>query len=127
MIEVVAALVQDENRFLICRRPEGKQCARCWEFAGGKVEPGETGAQALAREWREELGVELRVGDVLADVTHAYPDLTVHLTLYAAEITSGAPLALEHSQLRWISPQELENYVFCPADARLLEQLKGRL
>lgn len=127
MIEVVAALVRDGDKFLICRRPEGKRCAGCWEFAGGKVEPGETEAQALAREWREELGVELRVGDVLADVTHAYPDLTVHLTLYAAAVASGVPRALEHSQLRWISPREAGGYAFCPADARLLEQLEGRL
>lgn len=127
MVEVVAALVRDGEKYLICRRPEGKMCAGRWEFAGGKVEPGETGPEALAREWREELGVELAVGAVLAEVEHAYPELTVHLTLYAATLASGAPQRLEHSAMKWISRTEFGDYDFCPADARLLRQLRGRI
>lgn len=126
MIEVVAALVRDGARFLICQRPEGKMCAGCWEFAGGKVEAGETGPEALKREWREELGVELAVGALLAEVRHAYPAREVHLRLYAARIASGTPAALEHSQIKWIEARDFGRYAFCPADARLIEQLRAR-
>lgn len=90
MTEVVAALIPEGGRFLICRRPADKSCALHWEFVGGKVEPGETPEQALARECREELGIDIRVGDIFVQVTHDYPDITVHLTLYLAQITRGA-------------------------------------
>ena len=80
MTEVVAALIWDKNKFMICQRPAHKARGLLWEFVGGKVEPGETKQQALIRECREELAVTLDVGDVFMDVTHKYPDLTVHLT-----------------------------------------------
>ena len=99
MVEVVAALVHDtENprRFLICQRPAHKARGLLWEFVGGKVEPGETKREALARECREELGVAVSVGDVYMELTHVYPDLTIHLTLFHAEITDGVPQLLEH-------------------------------
>ena len=126
MIEVVAALVRNGERFLIGQRPEGKMCAGRWEFAGGKVEAGETGPEALRREWREELGVELAVGALLAQTRHESPERTVHLSLYAARIASGAPRALEHSALRWVAAEDFDAYPFCPADAELIEQLRRR-
>ena len=126
MIEVVAALVRDGERFLICQRPEGKMCAGGGEFAGGKVEPGETGPEALRREWREELDVELAVGARLAEVFYDYPEKRVHLMLYAARIASGAPRALEHSRLRWVEAQDFDAYSFCPADAELIALLRRR-
>ena len=79
--EVVAALVWQGDTFMICQRPAHKARGLLWEFVGGKVEPGETGEQALVRECREELAVEIAVGEVFMDVTHTYPDLTVHLVL----------------------------------------------
>ena len=121
--EVVAALIWRENRFLICRRPAHKARGLLWEFVGGKVEPGESKQAALIRECREELAVELHVGDVFMDVTHVYPDITVHLTLFHAAITEGEPQMLEHCDLRWITPAETENFEFCPADVEILERI----
>ena len=121
MTEVVAALICRDDRFLICQRPAHKARGLLWEFVGGKVEPGESGAEALARECREELGIDLQVGEVFTEVTHAYPDLTVHLTLYLAKISKGEPQKLEHNDLRWILPAEIEQYEFCPADREILD------
>jgi 8-oxo-dGTP diphosphatase len=122
--EVVAALIWDKNKFLICQRPAHKARPLLWEFVGGKVEPGETPEQALIRECREELAVTLSVGDVFMDVMHTYPDLTVHLILYNAAIVEGIPQLLEHNDIRWISVEEIPDYVFCPADEEILEQLR---
>ena len=89
MTEVVAALIWDQDKFMICQRPAHKARGLLWEFVGGKVEPGETKEQALIRECREELAITLNVGKVFMDVTHEYPDLTVHLTLFHAAIREG--------------------------------------
>ena len=86
MVEVVAALIWDKDKFLICQRPANKARALLWEFVGGKVEQGETKEQALIRECREELNIVLNVGDVFMEVVHEYPDITVHLTLFNATI-----------------------------------------
>lgn len=91
MTEVVAALIRRGNTFLICQRPRNKARGLLWEFVGGKVEPGETREQALIRECREELDITLTVGDIFIEVTHKYPDLTVHLTLFDATIAQGDP------------------------------------
>ena len=122
--EVVAALIWDQDRFLICRRPAHKARGLLWEFVGGKVEAGETGQQALARECREELDISLVVGELFMDVTHAYPDITVHLRLYEAVIASGEPKLLEHCDLRWITPAEMGDYEFCPADEEIVERIE---
>ena len=118
--EVVAALIWDGDRFMICQRPAHKARGLLWEFVGGKVEAGETGEQALIRECREEIDVELSVGDVFREVLHEYPDLTVHLTLYNASIAQGTPRKLEHNDIRWITPDEIPDYDFCPADVEIL-------
>ena len=118
--EVVAALIWDGDRFMICQRPAHKARGLLWEFVGGKVEAGETGEQALIRECREEIAVELSVGDVFMEVLHEYPDLTVHLTLYNASIAKGTPRKLEHNDIRWITPGEIPDYDFCPADVEIL-------
>ena len=124
MTEVVAALFREEGRFMICQRPPHKARGLLWEFAGGKVEPGETRAQALIRECREELAVSVSVGEVFAEVTHTYPDLTVHLTLFHAEIIEGVPQKREHNDIRWITADEIPQYDFCPADQPILEKLR---
>lgn len=124
MIEVVAALIWDKDKFMICQRPANKARALLWEFVGGKVEPGETKKQALIRECQEELAVTLLVGDVFMDVVHEYPDITVHLTLFNATIADGAPQKLEHNDIRWIKVSEIDNYDFCPADTEILKKLK---
>ena len=124
MLEVVAAMIQKGDQFLACQRPPHKARALQWEFVGGKIEPGETGPQALIRECREELGVTLRVHDVIMDTIHEYPDLTVCLSLYHAEITDGSPQKLEHHDLRWLLPAEVDQYTFCPADKDILNRIK---
>ena len=122
--EVVAALIWEGGRFMICQRPEHKARGLLWEFVGGKVEPGETKEQALIRECREELAVTVAVGGVFLDVVHQYPDLTVHLTLFHASIREGVPQKLEHRDIRWITVDEIGQYDFCPADEAILEQLR---
>lgn len=122
--EVVAALIWDGDRFMACQRPVNKARGLLWEFVGGKVEPGETKEQALIRECREELDVSLSVGDVFMDVTHEYPDLTVHLTLFNAKIASGVPKKLEHNDIRWITVDEIHTLDFCPADEVILKKLQ---
>ena len=116
MVEVVAALIWDNNRFLICQRPTHKARALLWEFVGGKVEPGETKEQALIRECREELAITIDIQDIFMDVVHEYPDITVHLTLYNAAIAEGIPQLLEHNAIAWIKPREIPLYDFFPAD-----------
>ena len=125
MVEVVAALIWDNERFLICQRPANKARALLWEFVGGKVEAGESPQDALVRECREELDIEITVNDVFMDVTHEYPDITVHLTLFHSNIASGTPKLLEHNDLRWITVDEIDNFDFCPADVDILEKLKA--
>ena len=125
MTEVVAALIWENGRFLACQRPGHKARAYLWEFVGGKVEPGETREEALIRECREELAVTLEVGDVFMDVTHVYPDLTVHLTLFHAAIAEGVPQKLEHNDIRWLRVTDIPDYPFCPADVEILERLRA--
>lgn len=124
MTEVVAALIRDTDRVLICQRPAHKARGMLWEFVGGKVEPGESWEEALIRECREELAITISVGDIFTEVTHTYPDLTIHLTVFNAEITAGVPRKLEHNDLRWITVDELDRYAFCPADQPIVEKLR---
>ena len=126
MTEVVAALIWKNNKFMICQRPANKARGLLWEFVGGKVESGETKEKALIRECREELNVLLFVGDVFMDVIHEYPDLTVHLTLFNATIADGEPQKLEHNDIQWITPSEITNYEFCPADEEILKKLSSQ-
>ena len=126
MVEVVAALIWDQDKFLICQRPSNKARALMWEFVGGKVEKGESKEQALIRECQEELNVTLSVGGVFMDVTHTYPDITVHLTLFHAAIEKGIPQKLEHNDMRWITVGEIDTLEFCPADQVFLEEIRRR-
>ncbi len=124
--EVVAALIWEGEKFMICQRPAHKARGLLWEFVGGKVEPGETKEAALIRECREELAVELSVEDVFTDVLHEYPDLCVHLTLFNASIREGQPQKLEHNDIQWITPAQIPDYDFCPADVGILARIAGR-
>ena len=121
--EVVAALIWQNDTFMICQRPAHKARGLLWEFVGGKVEAGESPKQALVRECFEELAVRVSVEDMFMDVTHTYPDLCVHLTLFNAFIFEGEPQKLEHNDIRWITPEELGQYEFCPADQEILAKI----
>ena len=125
MVEVVAALIWDKDKFLICQRPANKARALLWEFVGGKVEKGETKEEALIRECKEELNIALNVEAVFMEVTHEYPDITVHLTIYNATIEKGVPQKIEHNDMKWITVNEIPNYDFCPADEEILKKLQG--
>ena len=124
MTEVVAALIWEGDRFMACQRPAHKARGLLWEFVGGKVEKGETKEQALIRECMEELNVTVEVRDVFMEVTHEYPDMTVHLTLFNASITEGVPQKLEHNDIRWITADQVDTLEFCPADEVILNKLK---
>lgn len=124
MVEVVAALIWDKDKFLICQRPANK--ASFVGVVGGKVEKGETKEQALIRECKEELNIMLSVGDVFMEIIHEYPDITVHLTLFNATIVEGVPRKLEHNDIKWITPAEIPNYDFCPADEEILKKIKEK-
>ena len=122
--EVVAALIWQNDRFMICQRPANKKRALLWEFVGGKVEHGETKEAALIRECMEELAVTVAPQNIFMDVVHEYPDITVHLTLFNAVITAGTPQKLEHNDIKFITVDEIPQYEFCPADVEILEKIK---
>ena len=124
--EVVAALIWQDGKFMACQRPAHKARGLLWEFVGGKVEPGESREEALIRECREELNVEIEVGDIFMNLVHEYPDLTVNLILYEASIVSGEPEKLEHNDIKWLSPEEIPQYEFCPADKDILAEIRRR-
>ncbi|MBR3459533.1 MAG: D-serine ammonia-lyase [Clostridia bacterium] len=125
IVEVAAALISREGKFMVCRRPQNKARGGLWEFVGGKLEEGESAAEALIRECREELDIEISVGDVFTDVIHRYSDITIHLTVMRARIAEGEPKLLEHTQIAWITPDEMEAYDFCPADTEVLMHIKN--
>ena len=125
-VDVVAALVVENGKFMICQRPQNKARGLLWEFVGGKVEPGETRAEALVRECREELGVAVAPGPIYMEVDHVYPDITIHLTLFRASIVAGRPQKLEHADIRFIAPSDIPLYAFCPADAAILKRITDR-
>lgn len=124
MTEVVAALIWEQGKFMICQRPAHKARGLLWEFVGGKVEKGETKTEALVRECREELDITVSVGEEFMSLVHEYPDLTVALTLFNCSIAEGEPKMLEHNDIKWITPQEIEDYDFCPADEEILKRIK---
>ena len=124
MVEVVGAFIRDNDRFLICQRPPNKGSALLWEFAGGKVENGESHRDALIRECTEELSIKISVGDIIAETVYTYPDITVHLSVFEAEIIDGTVRMLEHNDIRWIKAEQIDEYDFCPADIPVLKTVK---
>ena len=123
-VDVVAALIWEKDKFLICQRPANKTRGLLWEFVGGKTEPGETKEQALIRECKEELDIQVDVGRKFMEVVHKYPDMLIRLTLFHCTIPEGFPKALEHNDLKWIHPSETDQFEFCPADTDILKEIK---
>ena len=122
---VAAALITDGDKFMICRRPAYKARGLLWEFPGGKTEEGETPEQALIREIKEELDADIKVGQLFTKLTHVYPDLTIELYLFKAELLSGYKM-LEHCDIKWITPFDIDGYEFCPADKDILALIKQK-
>jgi 8-oxo-dGTP diphosphatase len=120
MTEVVAALIWQDGKFMICQRPAHKARGLLWEFVGGKTEPGESMEEALLRECREELDITVSAGEIFTQVIHEYPDILIRLTLFHCTIAEGTPKLLEHNDLKWIFPSEIPDFDFCPADKDIL-------
>ena len=126
-LEVSAALIRgDAGRFLLARRPPGGRHGGLWEFPGGKQEAGETLEQCLARELREELGLEVLVGRLLAAVDHDYPGLRITLHLFECALPPSSPLPPESGSLRWVTLDELDGYAMPAADRQLIGALRGK-
>lgn len=123
MVEVVAALIWNNNKFMICQRPASKARGLLWEFVGGKVEEGETKEQALVRECGEELAITIAPNRKFTDIIYEYPDITIHLTLFDCTIVQGRPQRIEHKDIRWITIEEAMHYKFCPADCIILKEM----
>ena len=125
LIEVSAGLVFRDGKLLITQRPEGGHLAGLWEFPGGKREPGETFAECLRRELREELGIDVEVGERVEGLTHHYEERTVHLEFFLCRLRQHEPQAIGCSAFAWVTHEELANYAFPAADARLIGRLKA--
>ena len=123
IIEVVGAIIRDGDRYLVGQRAANKAQGGLWEFMGGKIEPGETPEQALARECREELALEIEDEHIIDSVVHEYPEKTIRLTLISRSPKSGSiPKALEHQQIRWVTRAEMDTMDFAPADRELIRK-----
>ena len=123
IIEVVGAIIKDGDRYLVGQRAANKAQGGLWEFMGGKIEQGETPEQALARECREELNLEIEDERIIDSVVHEYPEKTIRLTLIECTPKSGSvPKALEHQQIRWVTRAEMDAIDFAPADRELIQK-----
>ena len=124
VIEVVGAIIKDGGKYLVGQRAAHKTQGGLWEFMGGKIEPGETPEEALVRECLEELALEIEGARIIDSVIHEYPEKTIRLTLLECRPKAGSvPQALEHQAIRWVTPEEMRELPFCPADAELLPRL----
>jgi 8-oxo-dGTP diphosphatase len=124
-VEVVAAVIERDGRYLITRRLEGTHLAGLWEFPGGKILQGEKPEDALRRELKEELGVEAAVGELIQTVDWTYPEMTVRLLFFRCAL-AGEPTPLEGQEMRWVAPADLRSYNFPDADATLIARLSRR-
>jgi len=124
-IEVSAALIFRDNKLLITLRHAKSHLGGLWEFPGGKREAGETFEQCLVREIREELGVEIAVGELFEEIRHDYPEKSVHLKFFICQLLSGEPQPLDCAAVKWIEKAGLAAHEFPAADAQLLQKLKG--
>lgn len=123
MTHVTAAIIRKDDKILICRRGAGGSCAFLWEFPGGKQEQGETPEQCLIRECKEELEIEIALEGVFAETTYQYPDGVIAFTFFKAVILKGELKPAVHHDFQWVSPHELRNYDFCPADEEVVKRL----
>jgi len=123
MIKVVAAVIEDGGKFLICERGPGGNCPFLWEFPGGKIEPGESPSEAIIREIREELDLEIKPSEVLCEYPFAYPDREIYFYFIRAKIVSGEMKLNFHEDAKWIKPHDKAIFEFCPADIEAVNKL----
>lgn len=127
-VRVAAGVIRDDatGRLLLTRRAENAHLGGLWEFPGGKIETGESPEDAVLRELEEELSVRVRVGAALLEITHEYPDRTVHLKFFECRIVAGQPRAHNEGAMAWCKPEELVRYPMPEANTRLVRMLSGR-
>ena len=122
---VTAAIIEENGRIFIARRGPGKHLAGKWEFPGGKIEPGETPEQSLERELVEELGIHVRVGELLCSVRYQSPAVNLELLAFRVTARTGDPVLHEHQDCRWVLPGELLSYDLAESDRKIVERLYG--
>ena len=125
MIKVVAAVIEKDGRFLLCKRGPGGNCPFLWEFPGGKIEEGETPFDAIIREIREELSVEIEPEEIFLEYPFSYPDREIYFYFIRAKITFGEIKPTFHVDTKWLLPKELDSLEYCPADLSTVKKLKG--
>jgi len=123
MITVTAAIIHKESKILIARRTPHKHLGGLWEFAGGKIEAGESAEECLKRELKEELGITVKVGDFYMENHHQYPEKEILLKAYFCELVSGDIVLNDHDQVEWVERTEFKNYQFAPADIPIIKAL----
>ncbi len=116
LIQVTAAILEKEGKILIAKRRKGGPFGGSWEFPGGRVEPGETPETALQRELREELGIETRVGELLATSFYDSTSLSIELLAYRVTYLSGKVRLADHEEIQWVAPTKLQTYDFAAPD-----------
>lgn len=124
-ITVVGAMIDRDGRYLITQRKPTATLPLLWEFPGGRVEPGESDAEALVRELREEMSIEVEVGVRMMHVLHSYPDYDIDFRVYRCILKSGEIAHVRVHAHRWVAPSDLDDYEFPPADQKTFEQLLG--
>jgi mutator protein MutT len=122
-IDVAAGLVFHQGRLLITQRRPNDHLGGLWEFPGGKVEANESFESCLSRELREELGIEVVVRELMEEVTHEYPEKTVHLKFFRCELLNGIPEPIHCAAVAWVRREEVRDFTFPAADAKLLDAL----
>lgn len=123
MLQVAAAIIFNKNKILIAKRREQERLGGKWEFPGGKIERGEDAIECLQRELKEEFDVSIEVGDFFDEVTYEYDFATIHLVFYFARIAHGKINSRDHQDHRWVLKEELLDFDFAPADARIIQKL----
>lgn len=126
-INVVGAVIVRDGRIFAAKRGPGRSMAGLWEFPGGKIEPGESPEQALARELNEELGIEVEVGGFITTSKHETGSVVITLSTFLCGIQSGEPKITEHEEVRWVTSGELDSLQWAPADVETVELLKERM
>jgi 8-oxo-dGTP diphosphatase len=128
MTRVSAAIIRNtDNEILICQRGPGGSCAFLWEFPGGKIEQGETPEECLVRECLEELEIDIEVLDLFEQTKYSYPESDIEFMFFRASLKEGIPVPSVHKTIKWVSPDRLQEYKFCPADIFIVEKLAHKL
>lgn len=124
MTRVSAAIITNsDNEILICRRGPGGSCEFLWEFPGGKIEQGESPEECLVRECLEELEIEIEILELFEQTKYSYPERDIEFMFFSASLKNGIPTASVHDSIKWVSPDMLPDYEFCPADVSVVGRL----